>query len=205
MTRDDLVELWQSQEDGPPTVGEDILVEIRQRARSFDRSILWRDLREAAAALAFGVVAFVVAAPTGSPWPWLGALFVTACCAAVYLRLHRTRARHRSANEDLPLDARLRAEIAKVGAQEELLRSVGRWYMRPLILGAAVWMGSIGLAVPLAPGARAAASLFLAGVGALILLAVGKLVVWLNRQAADHHILPLRVELEELLARLEAV
>jgi hypothetical protein len=77
--------------------------------------------------------------------------------------------------------------------------------MRPLIVGAAVWMGSIGLALPLAPGARAAATLFLAGAGALILLAVGKLVVWLNRQAADHHILPLRVELEELLAQVEAV
>jgi hypothetical protein len=178
---------------------------IRQRARKFDRSILWRDLREGAAALGFAVVTFVVAAPTGSPWPWLGALFATACCAAIYLRMHRTRARHRSAREDLPLDARLRAEIAKVGAQEELLRSVGRWYMRPLIVGAAVWMGSIGLALPLAPGARAAATLFLAGAGALILLAVGKLVVWLNRQAADHHILPLRVELEELLAQVEAV
>lgn len=203
MATDELVDLWRSQDDGPASDGREVLMEVRTRARKFDRSILWRDLREGAAALFMVVLALVSALVSGSAWPWVGALVLSACCLAVYLRMHRTRVRHRTA-EDLPLDARLRAEIAKVGAQEELLRSVDRWYMRPLILGAAVWMASIGLALPLPPPYRAVAAPLLAAIGAGILFATGRFVAWLNRLAADRHLAPLRAELEELLARVEA-
>jgi hypothetical protein len=204
MATDDLVKLWRSQDDGPAPDGGEVLMEVRRRAKKFDRTILWRDLREGAAALGMTVLAVVVAILSASPWLWIGGVVVSACCAAVYLPMHRTRVRHRSTPEDQPLDARLRAEIAKVGAQEELLRSVGRWYMRPLIVGAAVWMASIGLALPLPPPYRAVAVPLLAAIGAGILLATGRFVVWLNRQAADRHLAPLRAELEVLLAQVEA-
>lgn len=204
MSPDDLVELWRSQENGPATGGKEVLMEIRKQARKFDRTILWRDIREGVAAFGAAAVAFVIAIPTGSPWPWLGALFLSACCGAVYLRMHRTRVRHRPPREDQPLGARLRAEIAKVGAQEELLRSVGRWYIRPLTLGAVVWMASLGLAQPMPAVHPALSALLLSAAAAAILLAVGKLVARVNRLAADNHLAPLRVELEELLEQVEA-
>lgn len=203
MIPNDWVDVWRSQEDGPTTDVQEVLMDVRQRAEKFDRSILWRDLREGAAALWFGGVTVLVAARMGSPWPWLGGLFATACCVGVYLRMHRTRAQHRRISEDQPLDARLRAEIAKIGAQEDLLRSVGGWYMRPLIIGTAVWMGSVGLALPFSLEAKAAATVGLAAVGAMILLVVGRFVVWLNRRAADQQLRPLRIELEQLLAQVE--
>lgn len=203
MISNDWGDLWRSQEDGPTINSQEVLMEVRRKAVQLDRTIFWRDVTEGVAALFFAGVTFLVAARIGSPWPWLGGLFATACCAAVYVRMHRTRTQHRTIREDQPLDARLRAEIAKVGAQEELLRSVGRWYVLPLTLAAAGWMASIGLALPVSPEARATATLALAAAGATILFVLGRFVIWLNRRAADQQLRPLRIELEQLLAQVE--
>lgn len=205
MPHDELIRLWRSQGDGPAASGEEILMDVQMRARKFDRRILWRDLGEGLAGLLMvGLTCFVaIRADAGWP-PWLGALAMTGCCVWVYAHLHITRVRHRVPRTDLPLAERLRAEIDKVGDQEALLRSVPRWYLLPLAVGGVTWLGLLGLAVPVAPEQRPWTVLLLAAAAALIMAAVGWVVTRANRFAADHHLRPLRRQLEELLAQVEA-
>ena len=192
--------LWRSQSRPiPHERSEEMLEKVKDRSRKFDRTILWRDAREALAGLfVAGVWAWVSWLAPGW-WPKIGAAAATACVLYVLARLWRARRRHGQVREDLPLAERVRAEIAKVEAQADLLRTVRSWYMTPLALGSTIWLASLVPAIGLAPRLTAAGIAAAVCFSGLLFSAVGWVVVRLNNCVARTQLDPYREELQRLL------
>jgi hypothetical protein len=167
---DDIRNVWQNQpvENAPMP-----LEEIQRRARRFEKRIDLRNLREYAGA-ALGIAAYTfyffffhsLVIRAGSVLVIAGALYVV-------VQLHR-RASSGSLPEDLGVAASIEFHRRELVRQRDMLRSVWRWYVGPIIPGLVVF--TIGL-LPHRAGALAVGALFLAlGSGG---------VIWLNRRAAE--------------------
>lgn len=178
---------------------EDMLKKVKERSRRFDRTIVWRDAREAVAGL-FGASVMVWVSWLAPGWlPKIGAAAATVGVLYVIARLSRVRRRHGPVREDVPLVERLHAEIAKVEAQADLLRSVRSWYMTPLAVGSTIWLASlvpaIGMPALATAAGLAAAVLF----STLLFYAVGWVVVKLNARAVRMELEPYCEELRQML------
>lgn len=201
---DELARLWKARPEPSTWSAEQALMEIKKKARKFDRSILWRDVREAAAGL-LALGAMGTASVLAPGWlPKLGLAVLAVCIGAVLTRLWRTRRAHGPLADDLPTVERLRGEIRKVEAQARLLRTVRSWYVMPIAVGGTAWMATLTPAIGLQGGALLAGMLFAVAASAAIFGAVGWFVVWLNRRAVRLELEPYRTELVETLARVDA-
>ena len=200
---EDVRRLWQGQHESETQWNEkELLMEVQKKAKKFDRTLVWRDRREIAAAL---LTSSVMAVPSVMAPGWLpkvGALAVIAACAYVCVRLIRTRRRFPGPDAPMPLVDGLRAEIAKVEAQTELLDTVRDWYVLPIAAGGTVWLATLASAVPMPIGKALGVALAIAA-SVFIFTVVGIGVVQLNKWAVRKQLDPYRMELEGLLAQVE--
>jgi hypothetical protein len=134
---DELCRLWQ-QLDRPQSGKQEVLKVmelVESRARSFDRTILWRNIREYVAA-AIGTVIFALfAANAGSRLEQAGYALVSASCLWIILFLWLMQ---RSRQTPIPESSGAfytRALLAKYDRQILLTRTAWAWYVLPPITG----------------------------------------------------------------------
>jgi Flp pilus assembly protein TadB len=161
--------VWQQREGDPMQFSVE---DLKRQARSFARSIRWRNVREYAAAavvvLLFSCQA-VRAITSAERW---GSCLVVA--AAVFVCGY-LRSRGRAPELDSSVETRtmLASHRRELERQRDLLRSVGRWYLLPFVPGFVMLL--IG---------RTAEHPVAAVAGAVVAAAVFAVVLWLNRAAA---------------------
>ena len=174
---------------------DELLANVRQRSRRFDRQIRQRDWGELGAS---AIVALLIAPRVvqGALLARLGALVVLAGLIVIAIRLRRARAVARpvggATDATLPVASALRAERRRVEAQITLLESVFGWYVAPLAIGSLLMVvGDSG------------ASWFTLGYAVFVaLFAWGG--VALNARVARRTLRPMRDRLSALLAELES-
>jgi hypothetical protein len=127
----DIKAVWRSQSPEPATIS---LADVQARARKFERRIFRRNRREYLASLVV-IVAFAAIAWAAVGWMMkLGGVLVIAGTLYIVWRLHRdgsTRRAPAGASAQALLDFH-RGELVR---QRDLLTSVWRWYLAPLVPG----------------------------------------------------------------------
>ncbi len=132
---DDPMEIWQSQHVEPLMMTMD---EIRSKAARFERQIRARNRRETAVALAmivvFGLFLFIFRRPMERA----GSLLVIVGLVFVIYRMNRQAAPGR-----VPVGGGFESCVAfhrrELERQRDLLRSIGLWYLGPLVPGVVVF------------------------------------------------------------------
>lgn len=204
MDRDEMVRLWRgSSELGGPS-SEEIVMEVKKRARKFDRTILWRDTAEVAAGVLVAAVMLAVAFRAPGWWPKAGSLLAIVIMVGVVARLLGARRKGYLVSESAAVAERLRFEIVKVEAQIELLSSVRSWYLWPLAVAGTVWALSLVPSLDMPFGQAAGAFVFLLVACAAIFLVVGFAVEKANHWVVKMNLEPYRQDLRDLLRQLEA-
>ena len=176
--RDPLRDLWAGQQTGEFSMP---LEEIRRKARGFQKTIRWRNIREyAASALVIGIFGWMAVI---IPEPVVKAGCILTVLGALYVcwKLH-TMARAANADEMNAAESLADFHRKELLRQRAALASVWRWYLLPFVPGALVFV----LGVSLSPDNPAP---FMAKLGVLafavaIEAAVFVAVWWLNAQAA---------------------
>jgi len=195
----ELGRLWRDQPTRSPNVEEDqMLTQVKQDARSFDRTTLWRDARETIAAIA--VLAFM-GWRSWSEAGWLpkaGFAVATICMLFTITHMLRARRLHGRVGDDASLVDRLQAELHKLEVQAELLASVMSWYLLPIAVGTTAWM--LALDPPRGTG-KLAVSLM----GLTVVFGFTGWVVWkLNQYVLRAELRPRIEELQGLLEQARA-
>jgi hypothetical protein len=178
---DEVTAMWQQQALEPVVF---TVEELRRAAAKFSRKILWRNLREYAAAAVVVVWMGFYFVRMHSVLERLGCALCVAGIAFVMWRLYRGGAAGSAAEV---MDANCldfyRAELVR---QRDLLKNVWRWYLSPMIPGMVVFLlGTLRAALE-QPGAQERWGKIVAGFGvtaagcAAVFVAVG----WLNARAA---------------------
>jgi hypothetical protein len=135
---DPLQKLWKEQERQPMELTVD---QISRKADSFQRTIRWRNIREYAASAL--VIAFfgwyAVVAHTALMRMACAAVIAAAIYVAYYLR------KHGSATPELAASTvdHLASHRRQLERQRDLLRSIWRWYLGPLVPGLVLFAISI--------------------------------------------------------------
>jgi hypothetical protein len=170
---DDIRNVWQDQpvENTPMP-----LEEIQRRARRFEKRIDRRNLREyvGAAVVIAGFTYYIFKFP--SPLMRTGCALIIAGSLFVMVQLYR-RGSPGALPADLAWTDSLEFHRRELVRQRDLLRSVWRWYIGPLVPGLAVF--EAGTMPQHSPW-----WMFL--LVALFFLAVFGGIIWLNRRAATH-------------------
>ena len=169
---DDIRNVWQNQpvENTPMP-----LEEIQRRARRFEKRVDRRNLREyAGAAIGIAVYTFYIF-KSHSLVIRAGSALVIAGVLYVVVQLYR-RASSGALPEDFGVAASIEFHRRELVRQRDLLRSVWRWYVAPIVPGLIVF--SAGSIPPHSPlwVYLLLALFFLVGLGG---------IVWLNRRAAE--------------------
>lgn len=171
----DMRKVWQNQkvEYAPMSLDE-----IHKKAQRFQRTILWRNLREYLAA------AFVVACFSSFLWRFDGILIRTGSAlviaGALYIvyQLHK-RGSAKTVPADLASMTCLNFHRDELERQRDLLRSVWRWYLLPIVPGLVLFL--IGHAVKVPPEHWGAFGVT-AAVCAAVFASVGALNQWAARR-----------------------
>ena len=151
------------------------LEEIQRRARRFEKRIGRRNLREYAGA-ALGIAAYTIYIfKFHSLVVRAGSVLVIAGVLYVVVQLYR-RASSGSLPADLGVAASVEFHRRELVRQRDMLRSVWRWYVGPIIPGLVVFTAG---SIP--PHSPVRVYLLLA---LFFLVTLGG-IVWLNRHAAD--------------------
>ncbi|MGE6696956.1 hypothetical protein ACQKH5_04635 [Hyphomonas sp. NPDC076900] len=175
---DPLRDLWAGQQTGEFSIP---LEEIRRKARGFQKTIRWRNIREyAASALVIGVFGWMAVI---IPEPVVKAGCILTVLGALYVcwKLH-TMARAAGAEEMNAAESLADFHRKELLRQRAALASVWRWYLLPFVPGMAVFL----LGVSLSPDnpAPLAAKLGVLAFAVFIEAAVFGAIWWLNAQAA---------------------
>ena len=179
---EDIRNIWQDQpvENTPMP-----LEEIRRKARRFEKRIKSRNLREYAGA-AIGIAAYTFYFfKFDSPVIRAGCVLVVAGVLYVVVQLYK-RASPGTLPADLAFTASLEFHRRELVRQRDLLRSVWRWYITPIVPGLIVF--SAGILPHRVAGMVGSVLVFLAFFG---------FVVWLNQRAA--------VRLDRQIAEIESL
>jgi hypothetical protein len=195
MNFEDWQKVWQ---DEPAPLPEDvkaILTDVRRKARAFDRSIVWRDLREVVAAVivavAFGWTGLAADKEGVSPWLcWIAAIIPLG--VAGFLLVDRQRMRRSRPTGERTVLAAIDQALIEVRHQARLLRSVVWWYILPLGVATLLFLAFVLGQAPLPIAARATAG----AVMAFVIVAINIRVWWLNHLAVRRHLEPRIRELE---------
>lgn len=191
MTLEEYRQIWQEHDPGGDAGPlEEVLSEVKERSREYDRKLFWRDVREIGVAVLAAVFFGYVALTAGAPMMRIGASVVVAAAAFIVWKLRRARRTGDSELAGRPVTDRLRARIEQAERQIRLLEGVLWWYLGPLGIGVALMMVSDGWGLWTA--------------GELFLLVVAYGYIWhLNQRAVRRCHRPRREELARLLRRLE--
>lgn len=193
MNIDELKPEWQS--DAPNGVlpvrkEAEMLDYVKQRQRSFNRRLLFRDGLETLAAAAVFIL-FALMLPTAGWVTRTGLVVVMASCILIVWRLHATRRRQGRVSSDRPVAEMLRSEIRRTDDQIRLLETILWWYFSPLGVGVVLIVGGIrgltGFTV----------------VYALGVVTLGAIIHYLNQYSVRRELRPRRRELESMLAAME--
>ena len=122
------------------------LTEIREKARKFQRKILFRNLREYAA-IAVVVVFFGFGMGKYPPWMRAGAGLCIAGGLYVAYQLHPKGLGEERGGGSGP-GKRLEFHRRELERQRDLVRGVWAWYLGPLIPGLALMVVAAGIANP---------------------------------------------------------
>lgn len=167
--QDDIRHVWQNQplENKPMP-----LVEIRRKARQFEKRISRRNLREYIAG-AVGVVTFTVYLFIfPNPVARTGSALIIAGALCVLFQIYK-RATPGTLPEHLALTASLEFHRRELARQRDLLRSVWLWYLGPFVPGILVF----GIGVSPRHGTAS-------WLNAVPFLLIFGAVMWLNYRAA---------------------
>lgn len=198
MSFNDWQESWQKQpvaaEPGAATMVATI-ERVRAGARSFDRTILWRDLREGVAAIGvagvFGLVACAKTIEGARAWDaWLAAALPLG--VAGFLFADRWRAQRRRPKGAASVLSEIDHALAELRHQHWLLKNVLWWYLLPLAASGALITGQAVVMASPSPGVRAA----LAAVVLAIISGVSYPLWRLNRRLATNELAPRIAQLE---------
>ena len=173
---DDPIEVWQSQPVEPLIMS---IEEIRKKAAAFQRRIQGRNLRETVASLvAIGIFAlFFKWFP--APVQRIGSCLTIAGYLYVLWRMNGSAAASRVPT-NAAFEACLTFHRRELVRQRDLLRTVWRWYLGPLVPGLLV-----SVLGALATKARHPSDWWRAAPLLVVFAAVFWLVARLNRRAAD--------------------
>jgi hypothetical protein len=174
---DPLQALWQAQEVKPVELSYEA---IRKQSEKFSRTIRLRNLREwAACALLVPTFGWMAYQARGAPLTRIACLLICAGVLYVARRLARD-----GKPPSLPLEASTTAHLAAYRADLEkhrdLLRSVARWYVGPMVPGLVLFNLGAAVEMPMPGPGR----WLVAGLSLLFCAAVSGGVIWLNRVAA---------------------
>ncbi len=195
MNWDELEKTWSAQK--LPAWSAERLAEMEAgfaaQQRKLERTLFWRDLREAAA----GVFVALVFARVGwyigrHGWPIAVAVALMLALSGFFVR-ERWRARRRRPGAEAELLTRLNGEIAELERQEWLLTHVASWYLGPILAAAAIFGGTVLVNAPPPAPVKWVTGAMMVGVFA----ATSVFVVWLNRRAVQRTIAPRLLELRE--------
>ncbi len=132
---DDPMEIWQSQHVEPLMMSMD---EIRSKAVRFERQIRMRNRRETTVAVVMIVVFGLFLYVFPSPMERAGSLLTIAGMVFVIYRMNR-----QAAPENVPAGGGFESCVAfhrrELERQRDLLRSIGLWYLGPLMPGVVVF------------------------------------------------------------------
>src|ERR1019366_2022108 len=140
---DDLGEVWRMQKVEHTQMTLD---EIREKARKFKRTILFRNLREYVA-IVIVVAFFGLAMGQYPPLMRAGAGLIIAGVLYVAYQLHR-RGSSKTAAADLATASCLDFHRRELERQRDLLRGIWSWYLGPMIPGLALMVVAAGMANP---------------------------------------------------------
>jgi hypothetical protein len=190
MNDDPICGLWQSTPAGPERDMTEMIETIRKRARAFERTIFWRDVREIGVALVM-VPVFVWVAIQAQASPLLFAGFMLLAASNLFIAGRLWWSRHgspRPAPEE-SVAAYGAALIAAYDRQIALLRTAGFWYVLPLYAGMlAIYAGIVAQSADALGRLRQQApERWLLGVGFLaavflLMTALAAFVWWLNER-----------------------
>ena len=176
MNEHDILRLWQEQ---PATPRHFDIDELRRKAQRFERSVRRRNLREYVACVLVAAAAIHFAVVIDEPVTRLGCLVLLAGTAIAAWQLHRRTAidTRDPARLAAPLAAHYRDELRR---QRDALRSVGWWYVLPLLPGPELMLLGRHLAGHLPITKATDLAIF------LLMPVVALLVLSLNRIGARH-------------------
>jgi hypothetical protein len=176
---DPLQSLWQSQEVEPVKISLD---DIRKKADAFGRTIHQRNMREwVISALLVPLFGWMAYEAQGAPLFRLACLLIVAGIVYIAWRL----ARDARTTPPPPLEAstaeHLAAHRANLEKQRDLLLSVPRWYIGPIVPGMVLFYVGTALEMPARAGAVRWVTV---AVGLSGTAAVFAFLIWVNRLAA---------------------
>lgn len=132
---DELRELWQSDSGTGGIHPSELLRQLEQRTRSFDRTIRFRDLREAAAGLFITVLYLWFAVHAGSTLNRVADVWLSACGVWIVFFLRRYSKISRKPAPEQPLNVYRQELLHRYDRQIRLLKGAKYWYVLPLWLG----------------------------------------------------------------------
>lgn len=194
MHDDALKELWRGQPMGARPVLPDELqmASLKRRMKSFDRTIVRRDVVEVAACLL--VIAFF-------SWELLfreqsalsrgGCSVLIASSVFIVWTLIGSKRRWPGPDPVAPVIEAVKSELGKVESQIGLLKTIVWWYLLPLFVG--VVMCHLGTALPLT----------IKLINLAVTAGIFVFIYRLNQNAVTNHLQPLKGQLESLLSGAE--
>jgi hypothetical protein len=189
----DLKAAWrhQSMESIPDTPNREIVRMVAATLEDIHRTLRWRDRREIGAAtvgiIAFGAWFLTVHGVVSR----IGAAVMVAGSVLIIAKIAWARTGKREQRPHLQMREFCASERDRINAQIRLLQSALWWYLMPNLLGANLFVfGFTGFNV--------------AGIGFLALsLLLGLILYRVNVRAAREQLVPVKNELELLLAEIE--
>lgn len=200
MDPEEMKQAWQVQATpGGLRVDAGILrEELRQSRRRFAATIFWRDVREVGVCLVLIPVWIYLGLDRSCDWTWY--LMVPALLwIAGYLLADRMRSRRRPLDPGEPLRRHVEITMEQLDRQIRLLRTVFWWYLLPIILAMAAYLGHDAWQGRTGGWWMMAAASEVSGMGVAVMIGV----YWLNQYVVRTDLEPRRHELESMLASLE--
>lgn len=190
MNFDQLAEVWRAESvEAPARSPAEEIAAVRAKAAELERDVRRRDWRETAVALAMLPLFAWRAVSAPSPLSAVGAAIVAVSCVLIPLRMRA--ARGPSPDPALPVAWALKAELARVRAQERLLGSVFWWYLLPPGVGCILLRAG-------GPGSPLSKAAYAAGV-----VALGGVLLYLNLRVVRRDLRPMAEEMERWLDDLD--
>ncbi len=171
---DELRDLWQKQEVEEVRISVE---ELRAKAAKFQRRIQWRNLREQTACLIVIFVFGAMCVKTSQAVPRVS--YVLIIVAALYIAWHlQARGAPRSLPAEMGRANGIEFYRSELERQRNLLRSIWKWYLGPMLPGMALLITYAIVTAP--PGRRTFPAVY-----AVVAAAFFWLVSLINQRAAE--------------------
>lgn len=191
MDLEEMKQIWKRQKSEEEMMTqEQFMMILNNKLISMDEKIKKRDWLEISVAAITAVVCIIILFYTDSMWFRLGCFTLIAACILVTYKLQT--AKKKAANQNIRpnqnFSTHLKEELAKMKAQQKLLKSVLWWYLMPIFIGLLFFV--IGSDEPL----------WSKLVYMTIVVLLYAYIWWMNRKAVSNTIEPIIEDLQEALA-----